>query len=405
MDVLLLLFALALFASITLAPVVSRLGGPLLLLFLGMGMLIGENGIVGIQFDQFAIAFEIGTIALALILLSGGLDTPMRDLREAAGPSLALATVGVVLTSAIVGVGAMFAFGLPLVHGLLLGAVVGSTDAAATFLLLRQAGVRLIGRVRETLLVESGINDPTAILLTVMLVALVDAGLPLSWSLWPEITLVLGQQFGIGAVFGIGGGLVVALISRRISLPAGLHGPFVLTAALSVFAITRLCDGSGFLAIYLFGIAFSALASRTTLRVAQFHDGLAWLAQIIMFVMLGLLVTPASLGEMALPALAVALALIFVARPLAVLTCLTPFRVPLRQQAYISWVGLRGAVPIFLAIIPVISPGPVTVEFFNIVFVVVITSLVLQGWTIAPMARWLGVTGTEVPKVKPPASP
>lgn len=405
MDALLLLFALALFSSILLAPVVSRLGGPLLLLFLGMGMLVGENGIVGLQFDQFSVAYEVGTIALALILLSGGLDTPLRDLKDAAGPSLALATGGVVLTSGIVGLGAMFAFGLPLEYGLLMGAVVGSTDAAATFLLLRQAGVRLIGRVRETLLVESGINDPMAILLTILLVGLVDTGMPLSWGLAPEIALLLGQQFGIAAALGIGGGLGVAMLSRRLALPPGLHGPFVLTAALTIFAVTRLLDGSGFLAIYLFGIAATALGSRMTSRVAQFHDGLAWLAQIIMFLMLGLLVTPASLGETALPALAVAFVLIFVARPVAVLACLTPFRVPLRQQAYIGWVGLRGAVPIFLAIIPVISPGPVTVEFFNIVFVVVIASLVLQGWTIAPMARWLGVTGERAVEVRPPASP
>jgi len=262
--------------------------------------------------------------------------------------------------------------------------------------------------MRETILVESGLNDPMAILLTLVLVGLIDQGQPLSWALAPEILGTLALQFAIGGATGMGGGLGLAAASRRIALPPGLHGPFVMAAGLSVFAGTMLLGGSGFLAIYLFGIAYSAIGHRANPRIVQFHDGLSWLAQMVMFLMLGMLVTPASLPAIALPALVVAVLLIFIARPIAVATCLTPFRVPARQQAYVAWVGIRGAVPIFLAIIPVISPGPVTVEFFNIVFVVVIVSLVLQGWTIAPMARWLRVTGEpprRVAAVSPPGSP
>ena len=273
--------------------------------------------------------------------------------------------------------------------------MVASTDAAATFLLLRQSGVVLKGRMRETILVESGLNDPMAIFLTVAFVGLVDAGMPLSWETLPGLLVILAQQLGLGALGGIAGGIAAAAVARRIVLPAGLYAPLMLAAAFGVFAATRLVEGSGFLAIYLFGIVVTARAPQAAARAAQFMDGISWLAQIVMFLMLGLLVTPHELSASALPALFIAAVLIFLARPLATLICLTPLKVPLRQQAYIGWVGLRGAVPIFLAIIPVISPGPVTAAFFDIVFVIVIASLVLQGWTIVPMARWLGVTGKD----------
>jgi len=395
MDLFLLVAALVVFGSILLTPVSARIGAPLLLLFLAVGMLAGEDGPGGLHFEDFELAYEIGTVALALILLAGGLDTPLRDLRSAAAPAIAMATVGVILTAAGVGILTHLLLGLSIVEALLLGSVVASTDAAATFLLLRQSGVVLKGRMRETILVESGLNDPMAIFLTVAFVGLVDAGMPLSWETLPDLLVILAQQLGLGAVGGLAGGLIAGALARRIVLPAGLYAPLMLAAAFAVFAATRMVEGSGFLAIYLFGIVVSARAPQAAARAAQFMDGISWLAQIVMFLMLGLLVTPHDLGASAGPALIIAAVLIFLARPLATLVCLTPLKVPLRQQAYIGWVGLRGAVPIFLAIIPVISPGPVTAEFFDIVFVVVIASLVLQGWTIAPMARWLGVTGKD----------
>ncbi|MDA0219519.1 MAG: potassium/proton antiporter [Proteobacteria bacterium] len=395
MDLFLLVAALVVFGSILLTPVSARIGAPLLLLFLAVGMLAGEDGPGGLHFDDFELAYEIGTMALALILLAGGLDTPLRDLRKAAAPAIVMATLGVVLTAGTVGIVTHLLLGLSIVEALLLGSVVASTDAAATFLLLRQSGVVLKGRMRETILVESGLNDPMAIFLTVAFVGLVDAGMPLSWETLPGLLVILAQQLGLGALGGIAGGIAAAAVARRIVLPAGLYAPLMLAAAFGVFAATRLVEGSGFLAIYLFGIVVTARAPQAAARAAQFMDGISWLAQIVMFLMLGLLVTPHELRASALPALFIAAVLIFLARPLATLICLTPLKVPLRQQAYIGWVGLRGAVPIFLAIIPVISPGPVTAAFFDIVFVIVIASLVLQGWTIVPMARWLGVTGKD----------
>ena len=391
MNLLLFAAALLVFISILLTPISARIGAPLLLLFLGLGMLLGENGPGGIEFDHFDLAYDLGGLALAIILLSGGLDTTRDEVRRAAAPALVLATAGVVLTSAIVGAAAAWLFGTPLTHGLLLGAVVGSTDAAATFLLLQQSGVRLTGRVRETILVESGINDPLAIFLTTSLVVLVDAGAALTVEAVLDLLPDLLTRLGFGALAGLGGGWALAWLIDRIELHSGLEPPFALAGAVALFAATQAAGGSGFLAIYLCGVTLRACLRQPAERIVHFHEGLAWLAQIAMLVMLGLLVTPAELGAILLPALAMAAVLIFVARPVAVLVCLLPFRFPAREQLYIGWVGLRGAVPIFLAIIPVISPGPISVGFFNIVFVIVVVSLVLQGWTIAAAARWLGV--------------
>ena len=391
-DTLLLIGGVLIVFSIVLVPLSARLGAPVLLLFLAVGMAMGEDGPGGIAFNDFTLAYEIGTVALALILFSGGLDTPLRDIRRVAGPATVLATVGVALTALVVGVAASVVLDVDLTTGILLGAVVASTDAAATFLLLRQSGVRLAPGIGETITVESGLNDPMAIFLTVTFVTLVDSGVTVSWGNLPGLALELVRQLGIGAVAGLAGGAATAWLVGRITLPAGLQAPMALAAALAVFAATRLAGGSGFLAAYLFGVAFAHRADEVAPRVGEFHEGIAWLGQIVMFLMLGLLVTPSELPATLLPALAIAAVLMLVARPLAVLACLAPFGMPLRQQAYVGWVGLRGAVPIFLAIIPVISPGPVTIAFFNVVFVVVIASLVLQGWTISPMARWLKVT-------------
>jgi cell volume regulation protein A len=391
MSLLLLAGAALVFLSILLTPISARIGAPLLLLFLGLGMLLGENGPGGIEFDQFELAYELGSLALAVILFSGGLDTTREEIRQAAAPALVLATLGVILTSAIVGAAAAWLFDTPLTHGLLLGAVVGSTDAAATFLLLQQRRLRLKGRVRETILVESGLNDPMAIFLTTSLVVLVDAGAALTADSVADLLPGLLTRFGLGALVGIGGGWALAWLLNRIDLHAGLDPAFALAGAIGLFAATQLADGSGFLEIYLCGVTLRACLRRPVERIVHFHEGLAWLAQIAMLIMLGLLVTPAQLGTILLPALAMAGVLIFVARPVAVLLCLIPFRFRAREQLYIGWVGLRGAVPIFLAIIPVISPGPITVSFFNIVFVIVVASLTLQSWTISAVAGWLGV--------------
>jgi cell volume regulation protein A len=389
----LMLFAVGslVLVRILLEPVAARIGAPLLLLFLALGMLLGEDGPGGIVFDDFEAAYNVGALALAVILLAGGLDTPIADVRRAAAPAFVLATFGVVLTAAMVGVPAAYLFSVPLTHGLLLGAVIGSTDAAATFLLLGQRDVRLRGRIRETILVESGINDPMAIFLTLTLVGIVDAGASLETVALPDLATLFGQQLGLGAVLGVAGGYLLARLTDVVRLPLGLYAPLCLAGALAIFGGTALLGGSGFLAIYLTGLMLAWRVERAQDRIVHFHKGLSWLSQILMFVMLGLLMTPSDLGATLLPAIALAMVLMFVVRPLAVLVCLTPFRFPWRDQLFVGWVGLRGAVPIFLAIIPVISPGPVTVTFFNVVVVIVIASLVLQGWTIPWAARRLRV--------------
>ena len=379
------------FVGILLSPVALRTGAPLLLFFLTIGMLVGEDGPGGFDFDDFSLAYDLGSIALAVILFTGGLETQLFDIRKAWAPALLLASLGVCLTTGIVGGGVTLLLGVPLDQALLLGAVVGSTDAAATFMLLQQRAINLVGRGKETILIESGLNDPFAIFLTVAFVSIVDFG---TESLgWPT-AIIFVSQIGLGAVFGLAGGFALAWLVNRFSLLPGMYPVFVLSGGLLLFGVTAWLDGSGFLAVYLCGIVVSARCTRTVERIVNFHSAMAWLSQIGLFLMLGLLVTPRDLPTVIPTALVISAVLMFVARPLATMVCLTPLRFPLRQQLFIGWVGLRGAVPIFLAIIPVISPGPVTVSFFNEVFVVVIASLVLQGWTISFAAKTLKVEAT-----------
>jgi len=389
------------FLGIVLTPLILRTGAPLLLLFLGLGMLLGQDGPGGYAFNDFELAYHLGSIALAVILFAGGLETELADVRKAWAPAFTMATVGVCLTTGILGVLVSLLFGLPIERALLLGAVVGSTDAAATFMLLQQRGIRLAGRIKQTILLESGLNDPFAIFLTLFLLSVVDASIDgIGWSSAIEFFL----QIGLGLAFGVAGGRIVAHLVNTTPLLPGMFPVFVLSGGLMVFGVTAALGGSGFLAVYLCGVVVSARVTRTVERIISFHAAMAWIGQIGLFVMLGLLVNPSELPSVALPALAMAGLLIFVARPLATIVCLTPFRFPIRHQAFIGWVGLRGAVPIFLAILPVLSIGPVTVSFFNEVFIIVIASLVLQGWTIGPMARLLGVEVATPPAGNGPAS-
>ncbi|MHA6287011.1 potassium/proton antiporter [Maricaulis sp. CAU 1757] len=392
-----LLFALSavIGIGILLVPLTARFRAPILLVFLCLGMALGEDGLVGIEFDDFERTYAIGSVCLALILLSGGLDTRMSDFRAAAAPALALAGPGVVLTAGFVGLAYSVILDAPLAEGLLFGAVVSSTDAAATFMALRHGGVSLAQRPRQVLLVESGLNDPMAIFLTITMVEIVDAGAGLSLAGLTEAFPLLAQQLGLGAILGFGGGWLAQFALNRMTLPEGLLAPFLLAAGLFTYAGTSLVGGSGFLAIYLFGLIAANWPAVRPARAIQFHEGLAWIAQICLFVLLGLLVTPSELGNVLLPGLAMAAALILLARPLAVLVTLAPFRLPVREQAYTAWMGLRGSVPIFLSIFPVVSPGPITPVFFNLVFVIVVISLVVHGFSAAITARWLGIADVQ----------
>jgi len=381
--------------SFLLMPLSKRLGAPILLLVLVCGMLAGEDGPGGILFSNFPLAYDIGTIALAIVLFGGGLETDLTQTKGVRLPSALLATVGVFLTAGIVGIAAIFLFGFHPIEGLLLGAVISSTDAAATFLLIQQSGLNLAHRVRNTLVLESGLNDPMAIFLSITLTTL--AGMPDQVTIASFITFlpVLVMQLGLGFVGGIAGGMALRFLIDNVDVPAGLQPPLALAGAILIFSGISLIGGSGFLAVYLTGIFLSSRMRKPSDRIRQFHEGLQWLSQILFFLLLGILVTPSQLPSVLLSATVLAAVLIFIARPVAVVTCLAPFATPWRHQAYIGWVGLRGAMPIYLSILPVISPGPVSSEFFNIVFIIVLASLIVQGWTVALAARWLKVTGSE----------
>jgi len=372
--------------SVLAGIVSSRVGAPLLLVFLALGMLAGEDGLLGIQFDDFENAYLICGMALAIILFDGGLRTPYSSIRSAWRPAGVLATLGVVLTAGITGLAAHHLLGFELLSSLLIGAIVGSTDAAAVFLLLHQRGMMLPRQVNSTLEVESGVNDPMAVFLTVSLVELITAP---GDSLGITALENFAQQFGLGAVLGMASGMLLAWVVNRIELAQGLYPVFVVSAALVVFGGTQELGGSGFLAVYLAGIVAGNQRLRASHVIRRFHDGLAWISQIVMLVLLGLLVTPRDLMPDLADASLIALVLVFVARPLAVLVCLAPFRFSAAERAFVAWVGLRGAVPIFLAIIPVLGGIPESVRYFNVAFLVVLTSVLLQGWTVPWVARWL----------------
>ena len=380
--------ALLVLAGILSSLVALRFGAPLLLVFLLVGMLAGESGPGGIKFDDVRTTYLVGSVALALILFDGGLRTRFAAFRSVLTPSLMLATVGVLLTAALTAPVVRFLLGFDWIESLLVGAMVASTDAAAVFLLIHTHGLRLRPRVAATLEIESGTNDPFAIFLTV---ALVEMALAASEHWYTALSELAVQAVG-GVVIGLLGGRVIVGALNRLELPQGLHAPLVTTGALVVFGIAQVVHASGFLAVYLAGLFVGNRPTRAQSGVIAFLDAATWLAQIVMFVLLGLLASPERLFEHAVPALAVAAALMVFARPLAVFLCLAPFRFSWREKAFVSWVGLRGAVGIFLASIPLLVGMRDALIFFDVGFVVVLVSLLVQGWTIAIAARRLNIS-------------
>lgn len=384
-----ILIGAGLVAASALTSLVSqRVGAPLLLVFLGIGLSAGEDGILGIEFDSGETAYFVGSLALAIILFDTGFATPLRSYRLAAAPALVLATLGVILTTAFVGAAVHWLFGVGWIKALLLGAIVASTDAAAVFFLLRVGGIRIHDRVGATLEIESGANDPMAIFLTATLVelaALTD-GAPLDMSLAGEFV----RQIGLGIVCGATGGVALVWFLRLLRrVDPGLYPVAALAAALILFAATGLLGGSGFLAAYVAGVVAGNSGVRFANRIRRFQVGMTWLAQIGMFLSLGLLATPSEFGAVLWPAIALAAVLIFVARPLAVWLCLLPFGFNTREMLFVGWVGLRGAVSILLAILPALGGVSDGSLYFNVVFVMVISSLVVQGWTIGAAAKRL----------------
>jgi cell volume regulation protein A len=382
-----LLGAVIVLAGILSSLVALRFGAPLLLIFLLIGVFAGESGPGGIKFNDVGIAFTVGSIALALILFDGGLRTRFQAFKNVLAPAGLLATVGVLVTAALVAPVAFFALDLSWTESLLIGAVIGSTDAAAVFFLIHTRGLRLRPRVAATLEVESGTNDPFAIFLTIILVEILAQG----HGSWGEAAAELSVRALVGLALGLLGGQAVVGVMNRLGLPQGLHAPFVATAALVIFGATEATHGSGYLAAYVAGMIVGNQPTRAHNAIITFLDAVTWLAQIVMFVILGLLVWPERLLSSLVPALLVAFALTFIARPAAVFLCLWPFRYAWREKIFISWVGLRGAVGIFLASIPLLVGMPKAYIYFDVAFVVVLVSLLVQGWTLAPAARRLQV--------------
>jgi potassium/hydrogen antiporter len=393
-DQIILLTAVLLLIGTVSSKLSARLGLPVLVVFVAIGMLAGENGIGRIDFDNVVIAHAVGTLALAIILFDGGLQTRMQALRAVWMPSLLLATVGVLVTAGITGIAAARILDLPLVTGLLLGSIVASTDAAAVFSVLRSQGLHLRERVAATLEIESGSNDPMAIFLTIGFVEVLAGRMEIGTGL---LTLFV-KQMGIGTVVGLGCGWLAVRAMNRINLATpGLYPVLAASCGLGAFGLAATLGGSGFLAIYLAGIVIGnsrVVFERGTFR---FMDGLAWIGQITMFVMLGLLSTPTELVAVAKPALLVSAVLIVIARPVCVVPLLLPFRFSTREQLLISWVGLKGAVPIILATFPLMFGLPDGRLLFNVVFFVVLVSATLQGWTLPALAERLGLQEAKTP--------
>jgi cell volume regulation protein A len=377
-------------AALAASLVAGRLRLPGLVLFLGLGMLIGSDGLGWIAFSNFHLAETIGVVALALILFEGGLAAGWREIRPVLAPAVALAVPGTLITAVVAGLAASWLFGFSTVEGLLLGSIVASTDGAAVFSLLRGAGLRR--RLERTLEGEAGLNDPIAVLLVLGFIEWVqhrNYGLE-------DMLLLFVQQLGIGLVAGVAVGLLAREAFQRVQLSTpGLYPVASLATAAVAFGSAASLDGSGFLAVYLAGLALGSgnLPARRT--VTAFHEGLAWVGQLGMFLTLGLLVFPAQLPDVAWKGTLLALVVVFVARPLATIVSTVGSGFDLREKGLLGWAGLRGAVPVVLAIFPVIEGIPDAEEFFNIVFFAVLLSTLLQGTTIEPVARWLGVTTDE----------
>uniref|UniRef100_A0A7C4PWG2 Potassium/proton antiporter n=1 Tax=Bellilinea caldifistulae TaxID=360411 RepID=A0A7C4PWG2_9CHLR len=381
--------------SVLVSKISDRFGVPVLLLFLGLGMLAGSDGPGGIYFDNPAVAQFVGVIALVLILFAGGLDTDITQVRAVLKEGILLSTLGVLITALLTGLVSMQVLGLPLEIGLLLGATVSSTDAAAVFSVLRSKGISLKGNLKPVLELESGSNDPMAIFLTVGIIQLIQ--FPNRSPL--NLIGLFALQMLVGALIGLLMGRIMVWLINHIRLGyEGLYPVLTLSLVFLTFGITTILGGSGFLAVYLTGIVLGNREFIHRRSLLRFHDGLAWLMQIAMFLTLGLLVFPSRLVSVTGSGLLIAAALMLLARPLSVLIALIGSQFAFREKLFISWVGLRGAVPIILATFPLLAQIPQADLIFNIVFFVVLTSVLFQGTTITPAARWLKLDAPAVPK-------
>lgn len=393
--ILLTTFGALLIVSALFSRASQRFAVPVALIFLGIGMLAGSEGIGGIGFEDYGFAFRLGTVALVLILFDGGLNTSVAHLREVALPAGILATAGVLGTAALVAtVAQLLGFDWP--HALVLGAIVSSTDAAAVFSVLRASGIHLKRRVGSTLELESGINDPMAVILTIAMTDhLFSPEKPIGWELAVGVVREIVIGGALGAAVGYGGRQLLA----RVRLPAGgLYPAVTLGLACAAFGLPTLFHGSGFLAVYVAAVLLGDTKLPYHSGLLRVHDALAWLSQITMFLVLGLLAFPSRVLGTALVGLAIALFLAIVARPAVVALCLLPFRAYTRRDiAYVGWVGLRGAVPIILATYPVLANAPGARGVFDVVFIIVVVNALLPGMTVPWVTRRLDLESGEPP--------
>ncbi len=383
------------FLSILACKAGYRFGVPLLLLFLGVGMVCGSDGF-GIQFSNLSVAQAIGTIALCIILFSGGLDTKISDIKPVLAPGIVLATLGVVLTAVLTGILIHTIFNIPalgtiplsLTASLLLASTMSSTDSASVFSILRGKGLHLKNNLRPMLELESGSNDPMAYMLTITLISLVSQGGEPGYI---DAFLQLIKQFAVGSLIGLVFGYAFVWVINKIKIDnASLYPILVLTACIFVFSASYFMGGNSYLAVYIGGVVMGNSRFVHKRSSVNFFDGLAWLSQLVVFLALGLLVNPHELVPLICPGLIISILMIFVTRPISVFLCLAPFRKISRQsKTFISWVGLRGAVPIIFAILALAADVPHARFIFNIVFVCTLVSLVVQGTTLATVAKKL----------------
>jgi cell volume regulation protein A len=396
-DVIFIVFSTLIILSILTIKLSNRFGIPSLVLFLAIGMLAGSDGLGGIYFDNPYLVQWLGIIALVLILFAGGLDTEWEEVRPILWQGLSLSTIGVLLTALLVGVFVSWVQGFTFLEGLLLGAIVSSTDAAAVFMVLRARNARFPRRLTQLLEFESGSNDPMAVVLTIALIRLLTE----PSTSFGELVLFFVMQMAVGTVIGIAMGEIMRRCFNWLDLELeGIYPVLSVALALLTYGLTAFLHGSGFLAVYLAGLVMQRKPFTHQQSILRFHDGLAWLMQVTMFLMLGLQVFPARLVPIAWAGLLISLFLIFVARPASVHTALAFSPMSYREQTLVAWAGLRGAVPIILATFPLLAGVKQADTIFHMVFFIAVTSVVMQGTAIPWITRALKIKDTPSDTVK-----